>query len=92
MKFSPAATAVSAAVASTYEVRPAGATNFLVIQPDDMAYYEDWSPPPHHPWSPGSYPGAQYPSGSNLPWINKLREDGMHMTQAYAASPKCGTR
>lgn len=105
-------------------------TNFIIIQPDDMAcksyilcshtclydislhisyllyiliifslsilyilsstVYEDWDPPAHLP-TDGDYPGEIYPSGSNLPWINKLRGDGMTMTNAYATSPKCGT-
>ena len=52
--------------------------------------YEDWDPPAHLP-TDGDYPGEIYPSGSNLPWINKLRGDGMTMTNAYATSPKCGT-
>lgn len=55
-----------------------------------MAFYEDWSPPAHLPWS-GNYPGEEYPDNSVLPWINKLKDDGMEMTAAYAAAPKCGT-
>ena len=52
--------------------------------------YEDWEPPAHLP-TDGAYPGENYPAGSNLPWINKLRSNGMTMTSAYATSPKCGT-
>ena len=82
MQFSLAILAISATTAT--------ATNFLIIQPDDMPFYEPWLPPAHLPWT-GTYPGEFYPSNSNLPWINKLRNDGMVMTNAYAASPKCGT-
>lgn len=54
--------------------------------------YEDWDPPAHLPTAAnGAYPGENYPAGSNLPWINTLRSDGMTMTSAYATSPKCGT-
>lgn len=66
------------------------ATNFLIFQPDDMRFYEDWSPPAHLPW-PRSYPGEEYPMYSNLPWINKLRNNGMVMNNAYTSSPMCGT-
>lgn len=55
-----------------------------------MEFYENWSPPAHLPWG-NNYPGAEYPLNSNLPWINKLRNDGMSNLNAYAASPKCGT-
>uniref|UniRef100_A0A7S4SA90 Plant heme peroxidase family profile domain-containing protein n=4 Tax=Ditylum brightwellii TaxID=49249 RepID=A0A7S4SA90_9STRA len=72
--------------------RPIGAVNFVIIQPDDLHFYEAWSPPPYLPWDPnGRYPGEDFPGTSTLPWINKLRESGLYMTQAYAASPKCGT-
>ena len=85
MKFAIAALAISAVA-----IAPASSTNFIVIQPDDLPYYEDWSPPPQLPWS-GNYPGASYPENSDLPWINKLKNEGMVMTNAYTASPKCGT-
>ena len=55
-----------------------------------MKFYEDWSPPPHMPWNTG-YPGEDYPGNSTLPNINKLRQEGLSMTAAYAAAPKCGT-
>lgn len=55
-----------------------------------MQFYDDWSPPPYHPWMV-NYPGNAFPGSSTLPWINKLKTEGLHMTQAYAASPKCGT-
>lgn len=66
--------------------------NVVIIQPDDMQYYNDWNPPPYLPWS-NNYPGKDFPGspGSTLPNINKLRDRGLDMTQAYAAAPKCGT-
>mmetsp|Transcript_26642 Transcript_26642/g.53379 ORF Transcript_26642/g.53379 Transcript_26642/m.53379 type:complete len:1010 (-) Transcript_26642:117-3146(-) len=66
------------------------AVNFIVIQPDDLQFYDDWSPPPYLPWN-RRYPGKSYPGSSTLPWINKLRSDGLEMTSAYTAAPKCGT-
>lgn len=50
-------------------------------------WYSEWNPPP-------AFPGDSPPSGGGstlLPWINKLRGDGVVMTNAYAAAPKCGT-
>ena len=88
MKFSQAIVAAAITITSTTSV--VLATNFIIIQPDDMAFYEDWSPPAHLPWN-AAYPGAEYPTNSNLPWINTLKNDGMIMNNAYAASPKCGT-
>mmetsp|Transcript_24567 Transcript_24567/g.52939 ORF Transcript_24567/g.52939 Transcript_24567/m.52939 type:complete len:1002 (+) Transcript_24567:237-3242(+) len=93
MKFSLASMAISATtMAAIYSpIISVSGTNFIIIQPDDMHFYEDWNPPAHLPWTSATYPGKEFPQNSNLPWINKLRSDGMEMTQAYAASPKCGT-
>lgn len=68
------------------------AVNFIVIQPDDMKFYEDWSPPPHMPWN-NQYPGEDYPNSgqADLPNINALRDNGLEMMAAYTSSPKCGT-
>lgn len=64
----------------------------MIIQPDDMNYYESWVPPPHMPpWDPNNYPGKDYPGISTLPNINKLHQNGLSMSAAYAAAPKCGT-
>lgn len=91
MKFSLASSALSgAALLAVAPVSPVNAINFVIIQPDDMNFYEDWNPPPYMPWS-GNYPGKEFPGTSTLPWITKLRDEGLDMTQAYAAAPKCGT-
>ncbi|KAL9185694.1 hypothetical protein ACHAXT_003471, partial [Thalassiosira profunda] len=94
MKLSRATVTIVAAALGP--IAPANAVNFLVIQPDDLDFYDDWNPPAFLPWAPNPYPGASYPTDSTgaaypLPWINKLRAEGLEMTQAYAASPKCGT-
>ena len=63
--------------------------NFIVIQPDDHYFFEEWNPP-------GQFDGdkslQQFPPNSNgLPNINRIREDGLEMKSAYAASTMCGT-
>eukprot|EP00531_Pseudo-nitzschia_arenysensis_P014176 CAMPEP_0116118014 /NCGR_PEP_ID=MMETSP0329-20121206/1879_1 /TAXON_ID=697910 /ORGANISM="Pseudo-nitzschia arenysensis, Strain B593" /LENGTH=649 /DNA_ID=CAMNT_0003611615 /DNA_START=55 /DNA_END=2003 /DNA_ORIENTATION=- len=65
------------------------APNFIVIQPDDHYFFEEWSPP-------GQFDGGnslmQFPRNSNgLPNLNRIREDGVEMKSAYAASTMCGT-
>ena len=89
MKFNIATSAISVATMAA-STTPVTATNFVIIQPDDMQFYNDWNPPPYLPWG-NKYPGRDYPGTSTLPWINKLRDEGLEMTQAYAAAPKCGT-
>ena len=69
--------------AAAVDTRP----NFVVFQPDDLQFYEDWSPPPHLSGEPEHY----FPAGSGLPNMNFLRDNGRAMKQAYTASPKCGT-
>src|SRR6056300_1517408 len=89
MKYSQGA-AATLLVAATLPIHQTHAVNFIVIQPDDMQFYDDWSPPPYLPWN-RRYPGKSFPGTSSLPWINKLRTDGLEMASAYAAAPKCGT-
>ena len=61
--------------------------NFIVFQPDDLDFYEDWVPPPHF----DNDAIAEYPSDSVLPNMAYLRTSGVQMTQAYAESAMCGT-
>ena len=66
--------------------------NIIVVQPDDFPFFESWSPPP----LPPNYGGpesenAVYPAKYGLPNIERLREGGLQMLQAYTASPMCGT-
>lgn len=70
-----------------------GTPNFIVFQPDDMAFFEEWTPPAH------------FPSGNRndvitfddidpvngLPNIETLRTSGLQMMQAYTTSSVCGT-
>eukprot|EP00549_Striatella_unipunctata_P019880 CAMPEP_0118718842 /NCGR_PEP_ID=MMETSP0800-20121206/29044_1 /TAXON_ID=210618 ORGANISM="Striatella unipunctata, Strain CCMP2910" /NCGR_SAMPLE_ID=MMETSP0800 /ASSEMBLY_ACC=CAM_ASM_000638 /LENGTH=351 /DNA_ID=CAMNT_0006625945 /DNA_START=29 /DNA_END=1082 /DNA_ORIENTATION=+ len=56
--------------------------NIIVMQPDDFSFYDDWTPPP---LLDDSNLLRTLPGG--LPFIEKLRAEGLHMTQAYAASP-----
>mmetsp|Transcript_30181 Transcript_30181/g.65163 ORF Transcript_30181/g.65163 Transcript_30181/m.65163 type:complete len:1030 (+) Transcript_30181:308-3397(+) len=96
MKFNSAIASIStatilAATTAVVLLDGASAVNFVIIQPDDMHFYDEWNPPPYLPWGGNNYPGQEYPGTSDLPWINKLRTEGLTMTQAYAAAPKCGT-
>lgn len=61
--------------------------NFIVVQPDDLHFFENWNPPAHFNTARPNY----YPPNSQLPWMNFLRSNGLEMTRAYTASPKCGT-
>jgi len=63
--------------------------NFIVIQPDDNYFFQEWNPP-------GQFDGSSslknFPPNSNgLPNINRIRENGIEMKSAYAASTMCGT-
>ncbi|KAL7546775.1 hypothetical protein ACHAWF_010124 [Thalassiosira exigua] len=89
MRFSPAAAAAALSAAASAALlllpAPSSAVNFLVVQPDDMPFFSDWSPPPLLPGqSHKSYPGTQ--PESRLPWINALRTNGLTMTQARRLS------
>ena len=85
MKFTQRATIVALS-AATYTSN-VHATNFIIFQPDDMRFYKDWSPPAHLPWDNDVYPGEEYPMYSNLPWINKLRNNGMTITMRIRVLP-----
>jgi arylsulfatase A-like enzyme len=73
----------ASAAASTYQRGP----NFIVMQPDDLEFFEEWTPPAHFDISEI----VENPSGSDLPNINSLRSGGVQMNQAYSASAMCGT-
>lgn len=70
-------------IVSAEDTRP----NFIIMQPDDLQFYEEWGPPAHF----NGEPEHHYPANSDLPWMNYLRDNGLTMMQAYTASPKCGT-
>jgi len=77
---------LGASVISAQTKRP----NFIICQPDDLRFFEEWTPPPHVP----IFSEAQievYPEKNGLPNINRLRRNGIQMMQAYTASPMCGT-
>ena len=62
--------------------------NIIVMQPDDLEYYDEWSPPPNNPSQPNET--LEIPS-AGLPNMEYLRTNGLHMLQAYTVSPMCGT-
>ena len=57
------------------------------MQPDDLEFFEEWTPPAHHT----SSSTFDYPTDSDLPFMNRLRQKGVQFTAAYAASSMCGT-
>lgn len=67
--------AVSIELTAAQEKRP----NFIVLQPDDLLFFEKWSPPPHFPGRPQV---AILPE-SGLPNIERLRTNGVQMMEAY---------
>ena len=62
--------------------------NIIVMQPDDLVFMDEWSPPPNNPDNPD---GLNRIPGAGMPNIEELRQCGLQMMQAYAASPVCGT-
>ncbi len=75
------------ALLSLLSTTPAGASpNIIIIQPDDLIFYDDWGRPPS---SDG--PNVMPSNGADMPHIEDLRENGLQMLQAYTSSPMCGT-
>ena len=75
------------ALLSLLSVTPArGSPNIIIIQPDDLIFYDDWGRPPSDQ-RPNEMPG----NGEDMPNIEDLRENGLQMLQAYTSSPVCGT-
>ena len=67
-------------------LNPTERPNVIIIQPDDLIFYNDWGRPPHS-GAPNLLPG----SGDDMPNLEDLRSRGLQMQQAYTASPVCGT-
>jgi arylsulfatase A-like enzyme len=67
--------------------------NIIVMQPDDLQFYDDWSPPPNNPIAPSEMNPIPRSSDGNvlLPNMEFLRTNGLQMKQAYTVSPMCGT-
>jgi len=86
-----AALAEAASIPASIEKRP----NIIVIQPDDHLFLEEWTPPARFdrqtstPTSFTSIDSADYISP--VPNINRIKNHGLEMTNAYAASTMCGT-
>jgi len=62
--------------------------NVIIMQPDDLPFFDVWGPPPNNPTTP--YQSINIPS-IGLPNIESLRLNGLQMMQAYTTSPMCGT-
>lgn len=61
------------------EVAAQNRPNFIVLQPDDLRFFEEWTPPPHFPRR-GQV--ETFPQ-NGLPNIEALRSNGVQMTEAY---------
>ncbi|GFH52542.1 hypothetical protein CTEN210_09018 [Chaetoceros tenuissimus] len=72
-------------VVSTFLIGSSDAMNVIVMQPDDLEYFNAWTPPPNVRSVTVEFPSV------GLPNIERLRKDGLQMMNAYTASPKCGT-
>jgi len=62
--------------------------NIIVMQPDDLQFFDEWTRPPNNPTT--SNKTINFPA-NGLPNIDSLRLDGLQMKEAYTASPVCGT-
>ena len=62
--------------------------NIIIMQPDDLQFFDEWTPPPNNPSDLGLQ--IKFPD-YGLPNIDSLRLNGLQMMQAYTASPMCGT-
>ena len=62
--------------------------NVIVMQPDDLPFFDEWSAPPNNPNRPRQ--NNNFPN-YGLPNLERLRMNGLQMLQAYTASPVCGT-
>jgi len=62
--------------------------NIIIMQPDDLPFFDIWNPPPNNPTTPDQ--SINMPN-SGLPNIESLRLNGLQMLQAYTTSPMCGT-
>jgi len=62
--------------------------NFIVMQPDDLHFLEYWNPPAHFDNDSNA---ITVPASSLIPNLQSLKDDGVQMMQAHAASPMCGT-
>ena len=66
--------------------------NIIVIQPDDHLFLEEWNPPARFEQGETSSTSIFDESYiSPVPNINRLRNNGLEMTNAYSASTMCGT-
>mmetsp|Transcript_13078 Transcript_13078/g.36191 ORF Transcript_13078/g.36191 Transcript_13078/m.36191 type:complete len:850 (+) Transcript_13078:53-2602(+) len=62
--------------------------NIIVMQPDDLLFFDEWGAPPNSPTRPNQ--NTNLPD-SGLPHLHRLRTEGAQLLQAYAASSTCGT-
>lgn len=66
--------------ASVLTLTEAQKPNFIVMQPDDLRFFEAWTPPPHYPTRAQV---ENFPCDNCLPNIERLRTNGLQMMEAY---------
>jgi len=62
--------------------------NIIVMQPDDMQFFREWNPPPN---KPDKKKEINFPPNNGMPNLEELRLKSIQFTEAYTASPICGT-
>ena len=86
---------VSSAQAATIPAKIQQRPNIIVIQPDDHLFLEEWNPPARLEFSTTPPTSIEEEITqeyiSPVPNINRLRNNGLEMKNAYAASTMCGT-
>lgn len=68
---------------------PRDKPHVIIIQPDDLPFYDAWVSPPNNPSQANI--DVPFPRQLNFPHIERLRRNGVQLRQAYAASSACGT-
>ena len=65
--------------------------NIIIMQPDDLPFFDEWLPPPNTSNEPARQSTVNPLPAAGLPNIERLRSNGLQMTNAYAAASMCGT-
>ena len=65
--------------------------NIIVMQPDDFPFFAEWTPPPMNPADLRPGYAEVFPGDFDMPNTERLRTQGVQMTQAYAAASTCST-
>ena len=78
-----------ACYASAVNINTNNRPNIIIMQPDDLAFFDEWTPPPNTPNEPARQSTVNPLPAAGLPNLERLRRNGLQMTNAYAAAPMC---